>query len=60
MIIFDELVDMYDSYSSDQAANPEPDCESCHKQNCTCDEDTMQAMENERDQQELIDNEREQ
>lgn len=57
------MPEMYDSYSSDKMANPEEQqeradtirkglvedgkCWACGKIDCTCDEETMQAMDEE-------------
>ena len=35
---------MFDSYTADKMSNLEP-CQSCGKVDCDCDEQTMQAME---------------
>jgi hypothetical protein len=49
----DNKPDMYDSFTADQLANPQQDCWACHKQNCTCDEDTMNAIDDDQRENEL-------
>lgn len=46
-IILGKDIDMYDSFSSDKASNTEEACWNCKKIDCTCDEDTMNAMDEE-------------